>query len=187
MISAAKTNKRPQGFSLIEIVMVLALAAILMGGAVGLMVNASDEHAIRNTSGQIELLAKRARTIAMLKQTPYALEFRLGIVRLMPLAEAGQSDDEKTASGHRIGGERVLKQGEQTQQCVLPGGMELWVRRWNSADWLPTGRKTFHIWRFDPNGLSEPLSVRLVLKNSWQEDTYHPLTATICDTQNETR
>jgi len=186
MISAAKTNKRPQGFSLIEIVMVLALAAIILGGAMGLMVFASDEHALRNASGSIELLAKRARTISILKQTPYALEFRQGIVRLMPLAQAGR-DETKTLGGHTIGGERVVQPGGQNQQFVLAPGIEVWIRRWNSADWLPTGRQSIHIWRFDPSGLSEPISVRLARNKSWQEDTYHPLTATISDSQLESR
>jgi len=186
MISAAKTNKRPPGFSLIEIVMVLALAAILMGGALGLMVFASDEHALRNASGAIELLAKRARTIAILRQTPYALEFRQGIVRLMPLAEAGR-DEGKMIGGRRIGGERVLLPGQENQQLVLANGMDILIRRWNCPDWLPTGHKSCHVWRFDPTGLSEPISLRLALKNSWLEDTYHPLTATICDTQLESR
>ncbi len=166
--------------------MVLALAAIIMGGALGMMVFASDEHALRNASGAIELLAKRARTTAILQQTPYALEFRQGIVRMMPLAQAGRVE-EKTASGHQIGGERVLMPGEQNQQFVLPAGMELMVRRWSSTDWLATGRKSIHIWRFDPTGLSEPISLRLVLKRSWQEDTYHPLTASISDSQLESR
>ena len=166
--------------------MVLALAAIITGGALGLMVFASDEHALRNASGAIELLAKRARTLAILQQTPYALEFRQGIVRLMPLAEAGREEG-KRIGGRRIGGERVLRPGEENQQVVLAAGMEVLIRRWNSADWLPTGHKSIHIWRFDPTGLSEPISVRLALKNSWQEDTYHPLTATISDSQLESR
>ena len=72
MISAAKTNNRLPGFSLLEIVMVLAIASIVMGGALGMMVMHSDEHVLRRASGEIELMAKRARTTAILKQTPYA-------------------------------------------------------------------------------------------------------------------
>ncbi len=186
MTSAARTNKRRQGFSLLEIVMVLALAAIIMGGALGMMTYASDEHALRNTSGAIELLAKRARTTAILKQTPYALEFRQGSVRMLPLAEAGR-DEQTTAGGHHIGGERVKRAGEQNAQVGLAAGMEVLIRRWNSSEWLATERRTIHIWRFDPTGLSEPITVRLVLKTSWQEDTYHPLTATISESQAESR
>ena len=85
MISIARKCKGSPGFSLLEIVMVLTIACMVMGGAVGLMIYSSDEHALRKSSGEIELLAKRARTTAILKQTPYALELRQGIVKLLPL------------------------------------------------------------------------------------------------------
>jgi hypothetical protein len=166
--------------------MVLVIACMMMAGAAGLMIYSSAEHALRKTSGEIELLAKRARTIAILRQTPYALEFRQGIVRLLPLAEAGR-DEKKTAGGHRIGGEPVPRSGGENRQYVLPGNMNVSIRRWNSADWLPTGTNSIHLWRFDPTGLCEPLSVRLALDKSWTEDTYHPLTASIRDSQLETR
>ena len=186
MISAVKTTtRRRQGFSLLEIVMVLAIAAIVMGGAMGVMTYASDEHALRKASGEIELLAKRARTTAILQQTPYALEFREGVVRLLPLAEAG-AIERTTAGGHRIGGEPVITSGEH-RQYAWGGGMEVFVRRWNSNEWLDTGKNSIHIWRFDPSGLCEPISVRLVLGRSWMEDTYHPLTASIHESQLEAR
>ena len=72
--------------------MVLAIAGIVMGGAVGFMIFSSDERALRNASGEIELMAKRARTIAILQQTPYAVEFREGRVNLLPWAQAGMQD-----------------------------------------------------------------------------------------------
>ena len=180
MISAARTTRPRRGFTLIEIVMVLAIAAIVMGGAVGLMVSSSDERALRNVSGEIELLAKRARTIAILNQTPYALEFREGVVRLLPLAQAGLE----------------LKKGElemepdsavESRQIQLDDGLEISIRRWNSEQWLPTQKKAVHVWRFDPDGLCEPISLRMTLDKSWAEDSYHPLTATISDSQLEAR
>lgn len=164
--------------------MVLAIAAVIMGGAVGLMVFSSDERALRDTSGQIELLAKRARTIAILQQTSYALEIRPGVVRLLPLAVAGQNE-RKTIGGRQIGGEPVTV--DEDKQVILEGNMAISVRRWNSDAWLSTGKNTVHVWRFDPDGLCEPLSIRLSLNKSWAEDTYHPLTATIRDSQLEAR
>ena len=65
--------------------------------------------------------------------------------------------------------------------------MNVFIRRWNSAEWLATGKNAVHVWRFDPNGLCEPISVRLVFDKSWSEDVYHPLTATIRDSQLEAR
>ncbi|MEY3895051.1 MAG: hypothetical protein RLZZ214_570 [Verrucomicrobiota bacterium] len=183
MISAARTNKPRRGFTLIEIVMVLAISAIVMGGAIGLMIFSSDERVLRNASGEIELLAKRARTIAILNQTPYALEFREGVVRLLPLAQAGM--DLKKSSKQRE--EPEASAVDESRQIDLEGGLEISIRRWNSEEWLTTHKKTVHVWRFDPDGLCEPISIRYSLGKSWAEDTFHPLTATISESALEAR
>lgn len=187
MISAVRTTKRKPGFTLIEIVMVLAIAAVVMGGAVGLMIYSSDERTLRDASGEIELMAKRARVISILHQTPYALEFREGIVRLLPLAEAGREDEKKSAFKSR-GKDAPSAEGvNESRQIVLESGMNTFIRRWNSDEWFGTVKNSVHVWRFDPDGLCEPLSVRLTYGKSWIEDTYHPLTATIRESQSETR
>ena len=186
MISAVRTTKRKRGFTLIEIVMVLAIAAVVMGGAVGLMIYSSDERTLRDASGEIELLAKRARVISILNQTPYALEFREGVVRLLPLAEAGR-DEKKGAFKSR--GEAAPAEGavNESRQYTLENGLNVFIRRWNSEEWLGTAKNTVHVWRFDPDGLCEPVSIRLTLDKSWSEDTYHPLTATISKSELEAR
>ncbi len=186
MTSAAKTTKRPSGFTLIEVVIVLAIATIIMGSAAGFLMYSSDERLLRDASGEIEVLAKRARMTAILQQTPYALEFREGVVRVLPLAQAGQ-DEKKTAGGHRIGGQPTLPPVSEDRQYVLEEGMKISIRRWNSDQWHTTLKDVVHVWRFDPNGLCEPISVRLNLDKSWSEDTYHPLTASIRSTQLEAR
>lgn len=188
MISVAKTTRRAHGFTLLEIVIVLAIAAVIMGGAVGMMIYSSDERLLRDASGEIEMLAKRARTTAILQQTPYALEFREGIVRLMPLAQAGRVE-KRTVGGRRIGGEPVEDEGGGNRwELPLERGISVFIRRWNSGQWLATVKDTVHVWRFDPNGLCEPISVKLVVDGkSWSEDTYHPLTATIRESQLEAR
>lgn len=184
MTSAARTTRAGRGFTLIEIVMVLAIAAVIMGGAVGVMVYSSDERVLRDASGEIELLAKRARTISILEQTPYALEFSEGTVRLLPLAQAGIY--EKRGS-QRPTPDEPATDSEQNRTLTLDPNLAVFIRRWNSDDWLGTAKNGVHVWRFDPEGLCEPVSVRLTLGESWAEDTYHPLTATIRDSQLEAR
>lgn len=190
MTSAARIDRWRAGFTLIEVVMVLAIAGVVTGGAVALMVFSSDQRALRNASGEVELLAKRARTISILHQTPYAMEFHPGKVRLLPLAEAGVNET-LTALGNTVGGQRVEEapaEGSRSpvrEEYTLPDGMEMLLRRWNGGEFLPMKEKVVHIWRFDPDGLCEPVSIRYVLGESWAEDAYHPLTATIADSQLE--
>ena len=192
MTSAARTNKRSGGFTLLEIVIVLAVAAIITGGALSFMHYSSDERVLRDISGEVEVMAKRARTAAILQQTPYALEFRADGVRLMPLAEAGELD-RKTGLGNEIGGREVAEEGEEEksepirEELIYPDDMAVSVRRWNTVAWIPMTRDALQIWRFDPDGLCEPVSVRYTIDKGWAEDTYHPLTASIRDSQLEAR
>lgn len=188
MISAVRTIKPSRGFTLIEIVMVLAIAGIIMAGAVGLMIYSSDERTLRNASGEIELLAKQARTVAILNQTPYALEFREGTVRLLPLAQAGMDEKKKKVSLSRSTAPAPPVVGSnENRQLSLANGISLSIRRWNSDKWFNITKETVQVWRFDPDGLCEPVSIRLALAKNWAEDTYHPLTATISDSQFEAR
>lgn len=170
--------------------MVLLIAAVLVGGAVGLMVYSSDERVLRDVSGEVELMAKRARTTSMLQQTPYALEFRDGVVRMMPLAEAG-ADEKLTVLGRAIGGDQVEETSSRRSpvrdEYRFPENLNVVIRRWNSNTWLTTEKNSLHIWRFDPDGLSEPISLRYELAESWAQDTFHPLTASIRESLLEAR
>ena len=187
MISAVRTANKPQGqgFTLIEIIMVLAIAALVIGGAMGLMVYSSDERHLRKTSGEIEFMAKQARTMSILHQTPYALEFSEKGVQLMPLAQTGMGGKKGMLSRKQESIPDPAGSSED-RHTDLTNGMILTMRHWNSSEWLPTS-KNVQCWRFDPDGICEPISIRLSLGNSWVEDTYHPLTATIRDSQLEVR
>jgi prepilin-type N-terminal cleavage/methylation domain-containing protein len=177
MISAVRTTKSPKGFTLLEIVIVLAISAIVIGGAIGLVIFSGDERTLRSATGEIELMAKRARTIAILKQTPYALEFREGVVRMMPLAQAGQSEKPESRLAESEAGSET-NFADKKREYVLDPSLSVFFRHWNTEKWLTTVKNDVHVWRFDPDGLCEPISLRLVLDNSSAENTYHPLTAT---------
>ena len=163
--------------------MALVIASIMVGGAAGLMVYSSDEHALRRASGEIELLAKRARVTSMLHQTPYALEFRADRVRMLPLAEAGRPLRKSKKRDVEVQSDASATR----EEFRIKGDMSLFVRRWDSKEWLDTVKEDVHIWRFDPEGLCEPLSVKLVLDQSWSADTFEPLTAAIRESEIEAR
>lgn len=188
-ISAARTIERRAGFTLIELVMVLAVAAVILGGAVGVMTFSSDRRQLDRVSGEVEQLAKRARTVSLVHQTPYAIEFLPGIVRLLPLAEVGM--DETFFSGREVGGARVDPETGRRQpvrQSVgVPEDMEIFIRRWATNDFQPMSERFSRVWRFDPDGLTEPVTLRYAVGRSWKEDTFHPLTATVANSEMEAR
>jgi hypothetical protein len=102
-------------------------------------------------------------------------------VRMMPLARAGRVE-KRTVGGHLIGGDPVEEEGGESWELTLDNNMQVAIRRWNSEAWLPTVKDTIHVWRFDPNGLCEPISTRLSLDESWMSAGFHPLTGTIRET-----
>lgn len=186
MTSAAKTKALRGGFTIIEIVMVLAIAAIVAAGGIGLMVSSADERELSRVSGEIELMAKQARTKAVLQQTPYAMEFSEDGIRVLPLAQAIEAAEKSSSRGKK---KTPPKEGESSGKgpLVLEEKMSVSIRRWRSDVLLTTSKSAVHLWRFDPDGLCEPLSVHLTCNKSWSEDSYHPLTATISESQLEAK
>ncbi|MDB6077740.1 MAG: hypothetical protein JWO82_1487 [Akkermansiaceae bacterium] len=176
------TNRAEQarGFSLLEIVMVLVIGALMIGGAMAYMVFSGDERHLRNASGDIEILAKRARTIAMLQQTTYALVLDGQGVHMMPLAEAIQpvqtkigKKDDKTIVAQNLRFTPIHADWTPDEND------HLFVKRWASDSWQPADDRTSHVWRFEPDGICEPVSLRLQSGKSYIETEYHPLTAAV--------
>ena len=188
MISAVRTTDRTRGgFSLMEIVMVLAIAAMVMGGAVGLMVYHSSERELRRVSSEVEVLAKQARTISLLQQKPYAIQFVPGKVLLLPLAEITGMVEKSTNSSPDDSGAPSNPEARAPihKEIDLKPEMEFSIRRWASDTWLQPDEKHSQVWRFDPNGLCEPIAIRMVYDGSTMENDFHPLTASIRDSYME--
>lgn len=200
MISPRRTKSRiplpghlcsmlpPAGFTLLEIIIVLAITALIIGGAITTVVLSSSERVLREASSEIELMAKKARSASILHQTPYAIEFHRGSVRLIPFAET--SDIERTtALGNSIGGEAVDVTSRPSihDELELDPDLTLTIRHWNSEAFITPSETLVPVWRFDPDGLCEPLTVRLTMGDNYAQDTYHPLTATIADSELEAK
>lgn len=174
-----------QGFTLIEIVLVLTLVALMVGGALAYMVASDDERVLRRSSVEVESLAKRARAVAALQQRPYALEFHEQTVSLMPLAEAMLDPrDRAKALEHQ-----EMLQAESAAPAsgfspihaswTVDEDVRMFVRRWASDAWLPVDMKNRHVWRFEPEGFCEPVGVKFEAGRSWLEAEFHPLTGGI--------
>lgn len=182
-----RTDRARGGFTLLEIVVVLAISGIIIGGAIATVVLASSQRKLTVASGEIELLAKKARTASILHQTPYAIEFHPGFIRLLPLSEASEIE-RTTALGNEIGG--TLSDSENVspqvrEEIEIDSSLTLTIRHWNTEKFITPTENSIPIWRFDPEGLSEPITIRLSIDESYAQDTYHPLTATIADSELE--
>jgi len=167
------------GFTLIEIVIVLLISALVVGGAIGVMTLSSDEYALKKASRELESMAKRARATAVLKQVPYALEFTPGMVRLMPWADA--SGDELLRDLDLLRGEQEDRGDSQAVrwELSLDNGMQSKLRRWDSDEWIVMSDGTRQLWRFEPSGLCEPIGLELLLDEGRIFMEFNPLTGAI--------
>lgn len=181
-------HRFPQGFTLLEIIVVLAIAGIIIGGGITTMILTSSERTLRNQSGEIELLAKKARAAAILRQTPYAIEFHSGFIKLLPLSDSGNLE-RTTALGNAIGGTSsdgdTASKPPLRETLQIDSSLELSIRHWNTENFITPTENIIPVWRFDPDGLCEPITVRLTIDDSYAQDTYHPLTATVADSELE--
>lgn len=200
MTSAVKrtSDSFRRGFTILELVITMGIMILLVGGALAVMLFNTGERRLNNGLSEIELLAKRARTVATLQQRPYALEFTRRGVALMPYAEALIEEDRRS--------ELIEELEYRNQAAAAPGetsggastaavrdgwapddeSTRLLIRRWGNTDWQLLERRDRHVWRFDPEGICEPVGVRIELENgSWIAGFFHPLTAALTETFSE--
>ena len=200
MISAIKTRRdlRSQaGFTLLEVMVVLGLIALLLTFVFVVYRPDSNADRMRKTSIKVEALAARGHTMAMLHQRPFWLRFERNRVILQgPQLEvvdtsAGGQGEEFNQSFD----DESFLEDEAPPLVVdydtydLPDGLELFVRRWGAAadQWFRQVKAEDPVifWNFSENGLCEPVSLRLVITESWMELEMDPLTALISDESSE--
>lgn len=195
MTSAARISDcRPAlpkaaGFTILEMVVALAIIVLLMGGALGALYFQRDEAKLNDAVQTVEEMAKRARTVATLQQKPYALEFWEGGVRLMPLAEAMLDERERgglvEAQAFAAETGAGVSRPPVRDSWEAKSGMVLSVMRWATREWVPLERGRTQVWRFDPGGICEPLAFRVGLEPSWIQVRFHPLTAAVAERESE--
>jgi prepilin-type N-terminal cleavage/methylation domain-containing protein len=205
MTSAVKktSDVRSAGFTLLEMVVVLSISMLVVGGALSKLYFSRDEAKLTDAYQSIEVMAKRARTISTLQQIPYALEFKDKTVSLMPYAEAtfGDYDRQDLLEGREVFssfedeldyGDQGADDGSSVQKpvrdsWVAEAEMMIFIKRWATSDWVPMTTRDRHVWRFDPSGICEPVAVRVEIDGSWVEVAFHPLTAAVSEMEFELR
>ncbi|MBX7158303.1 MAG: prepilin-type N-terminal cleavage/methylation domain-containing protein [Verrucomicrobiae bacterium] len=162
-ISCLSKSKNSQGFTLIEILVVLFLASLIFAAVLPTASNLLLQEQVRGTARKISLFAKTARTQALTEQQPYHIIFAKNTFTISPLTPPKKGDPHQGI----------------TESYQLSKEILCQIRSWEEVKWSKTEKFE---WIFQPTGLCEPIRIRFSKDNAWYEMEFNPLTA---NTQNE--
>ncbi len=149
-------SRPPGGYTLLEILMVLAIMSLLVGAAVPMVTGFSREQRLRDVARELLIFAKTARTDAM--TTGQATEVVFG-------AKA-------------IGLRRPGDKEEPSETMQPPAGIKVTLRPFGEDK---VQKRDGQRWIFQPTGLCEPLTIIITEGESYLEIDFDPLTAGISE------
>ena len=179
-----------RGFSLIEIVVVLAIIAVMFGTAMMMVSSPQQEAEIREVHNDIEDLARQAREMSFSYQQPFVVELREGEVLMRPLANPNaRIVDELSEAPMENRGLKELETMKWPRVVTIDPKYELWVLRWGQQNFTFVTGEVVESWVHTPNSPCEPVIIKLVSRdgNSLLSRKYHPLTAMATDDELEIR
>ncbi len=184
LISSSRSRSVAQGFSLIEIVVVLAITAIVFGSAAYMLNTPKDEARIREAHDGIEDLALQARTFSFNYQQPFVMELKEGQIFMRPLANPRtreeSEDDQFSGAPTSL---KSLTEFNWPRSFIIPAEYELWVKRFGQKDYKLVSERITERWIHQPNSPCEPIEIKLISTDgrSFLSRKYHPLTAKATD------
>ncbi len=163
----------PQGFTLLEMVIVLSIIAAIATMAVLSQGNVQAEQRLRESIGSIESLAKRGRNIAVRQQRAYQL-----VISEESISIGAQYARAEDGGGNNYDEVAVRKKFEDITDIEETDSEVIYeVKRWGSDTWQLIERDKKVVLTIEPTGLVEPISIRCSMGNSWIIQELHPLTA----------
>ncbi len=153
-----------KGFTLFEIVIVLALAILISGLGIYHITSPETEKDLRTEHAKVEDFVLQARTFAVSYQQPFVVRFKEGQVEMEPQArpeiQGAGDEDEPLEEGERPG---LRSLSSQSWPRVETFGEDYLVEisRWGSDKFTTITERNELVWVFDPEGLCEPLEVRI--------------------------
>lgn len=153
-MKTSHTRRRHQGFSMLEMVVVLSIMIVVMGIGFASFNLLDDKDPFDQTAQELVQMAKFAHQSAVLQHRGMTLAFDKEGFGLIGAAEG-------------VGARRNL-----------PGGMKLFILRYGAKNWE---KAEGHRWPFGEQGICEPVKLRLETETAFRELAFHPLTGTLVE------
>jgi Tfp pilus assembly protein FimT len=157
--ATGRTKAASGGFTLLEICIVLCILSVVLGASLPQVSSWLAEEKLRGPARQLELLARTARAAAMERQRPVD-------VVILPNALALTEADAAPGAGDLVGSYPL------SEEAVVM------TRPWG-APALASRKETR--WRFQPDGLCEPMEISFSRGASRISLTFDPLTAAVAE------
>lgn len=208
------TRVRPalsrQGFTLVEIVVSMTVAAVLVGISVPTIRGLQRQHEARQPVAQLVRMARTVRARAMAEQHPYQIAFdREGFHAAEYFSPYGGKElfdelvielelTEKTRQMAEASEKRLGKSGEQAEQEAvaaetragvfyqhyeLPAGVRYEIMMRGDHQWVAMNGGEFKRWVFQSSGMCDPFKIRIQSDKAFFEVSFHPLTGDIKEEQ----
>ena len=189
-----------------ELVIAIAVLALLTGLAVPAIDSAQRERIAREPVNELYSLAREVRLRAMKERRPYQIVFDRDGFRAarffqpyggreefdqlrLELEQLEQRDamvEASKARGIDLNAEEVDPKALEVEEGLrffeeyeFNSEIDCSLRFWDETDWVFLSGGEFRRWIFQPSGMCEPLKVRVESDGSFFEIEFHPLTADI--------
>lgn len=156
-------------FTIMEMVVVMGVLTMIMSGTLVYFMGSDSEKAFRETADDIESLAREAQTRAIMTHNTYKIAFMGNRVGLFDHTQSTRDAQDFTQNTPK-------KEVKLTHDQ-----MKYSIQRWGQTNWvIPTDSRPV-VWVFSPEGFVEPISINFKIKDSYLQQVYHPLSASVID------
>lgn len=164
-------NKPRAAFTLMEMLVALAIIGIIIGGGFSAMSGLNEEQALRRPLGELKVMAKKAWQQAMQEQRAWQIVIRGDGFILQP-RQAVNAEDARLFQQ----ADEAMNRGPGYLSYKLEPEVRVEVRHFGEDQWHEPRPD---VWVFEHSGLCEPISVRLVTEYATVSVQFDPLTAAV--------